>query len=67
MPSADQVSVKSTHSKMRWPKWVVLIAGSTGIALRAVADHYLSSSVNAVNLKNRLSDVQSDSRDRLRG
>src|SRR4029077_11976538 len=36
MPSADQVPVKSTHSKMRWHKWVVLIAGSTGSALRAV-------------------------------
>src|SRR6185369_12308449 len=36
MPSADQVPVKSTHSTMRWHKWVVLIAGSTGSALRAV-------------------------------
>jgi hypothetical protein len=36
MPSADQVPVKSPHSTMRWHKWVVLIAGSTGIALRAV-------------------------------
>src|SRR5436190_18539717 len=36
MPSADQVPVKSTHSTMRWPMWVVLIAGSTGSALRAV-------------------------------
>src|ERR1700746_3140030 len=36
MPSADQVPVKSTHSKMLWPKWVVLIAGSTGAALHAV-------------------------------
>jgi hypothetical protein len=36
MPSADQVPVKSTHSKMPWPVWVVLIAGSTGTALRAV-------------------------------
>ena len=36
MPSADQVPVKSSHSTMRWPKWVVLIAGSTGSALRAV-------------------------------
>ena len=34
--SADQVPVKSAHSKMLWPKWVVLIAGSTGTALRAV-------------------------------
>jgi hypothetical protein len=36
MPSADQVPVKSTDSKMLWPKWVVLIAGSTGAALSAV-------------------------------
>ncbi len=37
MPSADQVPVKRTHSTMRWPKWVVLITGSTGSALRAVS------------------------------
>src|SRR6202051_4527884 len=36
MPSADQVPVISSHSTMLWPKWVVLIAGSTGSALRAV-------------------------------
>jgi hypothetical protein len=36
MPSADQVPVKSSHSTMRWHVWVVLIAGSTGSALRAV-------------------------------
>src|ERR1700683_150925 len=37
MPSADQVPVNNTHSiAMRWHKWVVLIAGSTGSALRAV-------------------------------
>src|SRR5215470_4027410 len=36
MPSADQVPVNSTHSMMLWPKWVVLIAGTTGSALRAV-------------------------------
>jgi hypothetical protein len=34
MPSADQVPVNSSHSTMRWHKWVVLIAGSTGSALR---------------------------------
>jgi len=33
MPSADQVPVKSAHSRMLWPMWVVLIAGSTGAAL----------------------------------
>src|SRR5512137_2744658 len=36
MPSADQVPITSTHSTMRWHKWVALIAGSTGSALRAV-------------------------------
>src|ERR1700735_1464225 len=36
MPSADQVPVINTHSTMRWHEWVVLIAGSTGSALRAV-------------------------------
>ena len=36
MPSADQVPVNSSHSTMHWPLWVVLIAGSTGSALRAV-------------------------------
>src|SRR3979409_2444651 len=37
MPSADQVPVKNPHSiTMRWHKWVVLIAGSTGSALRGV-------------------------------
>src|SRR5882762_3069071 len=36
MPSADQVPIESPHSTMRWHKWVVLIAGSTGSALRAV-------------------------------
>src|SRR6266850_1069157 len=35
-PSADQVPVKNPHSTMRWHWWVVLIAGSTGSALRAV-------------------------------
>jgi hypothetical protein len=33
MPSADQVPVISSHSTMLWPKWVVLIAGSTDSAL----------------------------------
>src|SRR5215468_12700413 len=36
MPSADQVPVKTSHSRMLWHEWVVLIAGSTGSALRAV-------------------------------
>src|SRR5258706_2446994 len=36
MPSADRIPVNTTHSTMRWPEWVVPIAGSTGSALRAV-------------------------------
>src|ERR1700735_4847731 len=36
MPSADQVSIESPHSRMHRGEWVVLIAGSTGSALRAV-------------------------------
>ena len=36
MPSADQVPIESPHSTMRGGNWVVLIAGSTGSALRAV-------------------------------
>jgi predicted phage terminase large subunit-like protein len=36
MPSADQVPVDCAHSTMQRRKWVVLIAGSTGSALRAV-------------------------------
>src|ERR1700757_3671818 len=36
MPSADQVPIESPHSTMRGGEWVVLIAGSTGSALRAV-------------------------------
>src|SRR6202521_1499492 len=36
MPSADQVPTNNSHSRMLWHEWVVLIAGSTGSALRAV-------------------------------
>ena len=36
MPSAEQVPTKTSHSTMLWHEWVVLIAGSTGSALRAV-------------------------------
>ena len=36
MPCADQVPINSPHSRMRAGKWVVLIARSTGSALRAV-------------------------------
>src|SRR5207247_4854041 len=42
MLSADQVPVKTSHSTMLWPMWVVLIAGSTGSALRAVRPPNLS-------------------------
>src|SRR4029453_8483396 len=35
MPSADQVPTKLSHSTMLWHEGVVLIAGSTGSALRA--------------------------------
>src|ERR1700686_3643902 len=36
MPSADQVPTKTLHSIMLWHDRGVLIAGSTGSALRAV-------------------------------
>src|SRR3979411_1184076 len=36
MPSANQVPIKLSHLTMLRHKWVVLIAGSTGSALRAV-------------------------------
>src|SRR6202051_2291733 len=36
MPSADRVPTNNSHSRMPWHMWVVLIAGSTGSALRAV-------------------------------
>src|SRR5215472_2305833 len=36
MPFADQVPVRSPHSRMQRHNWVVLIAKSTGSALRAV-------------------------------
>src|SRR5262249_22294476 len=36
MPFADQVPINNPHSTMLGSKWVVLIAGSTGSALRAV-------------------------------
>ena len=32
--SVDQVPVKSTHSMMLWPKWVVLIAGSDRFCIK---------------------------------
>src|SRR6187200_3427364 len=45
MPSADQVPVKTSHSTMLWPMWVVLITGSTGLhyMLSALSNHYITS------------------------
>ena len=47
MPSADQVPVTTSHSTMLWPKWVVLIAESTGSALRTArpANHSVTPAV----------------------
>src|ERR1700757_4218969 len=55
MPSADQVPVKSPHSRMQWHKWVVLIAGSTGSALRAVRppNRHITSDVDAISLRRK--------------
>jgi hypothetical protein len=68
MPSADQVPVKSTHSMMLWPWWVVLIAGSTGAALVLFAlptvtshpDDHLAGRIEAMHLKDRLRDIQTN-------
>jgi len=51
MPSADQVPVNNPHSKMQWHKWVVLIAGSTGSALRAVRppNFHITPDVDAIS------------------
>jgi len=66
MPSADQVPVRNTHSMMRWHKWVVLTAGSTGSALRAVRPPNLHITpvlplmqVNAVLLNSALIQIAS--------
>src|SRR6516162_7046035 len=42
MPSADQVPINNPHSTMLGSKWVDLIAGSTGSALRVVRPPQLS-------------------------
>ena len=34
MASVDQVPVKTSHSMMLWPKWVVLIAGSDRFCIK---------------------------------
>lgn len=56
MPSADRVPVKSSHSTMLWPKWVVPITGSTGSALRAVSPfqpfhHAVAGAISSVSLR----------------
>jgi hypothetical protein len=55
MPSADQVPVKSPHSTMRWHMWVVLIAGSTGSALRAVRppNLHIAPDVGTISLRRK--------------
>src|SRR6188768_2339822 len=55
MLSADQVPVRSTHSTMLWPKWVVLIAGSTGSALRAVRppNLHITPTTDAISLRRK--------------
>src|SRR6516165_11553741 len=52
MPSADQVPVKTAHSRMQWHQWVVLTAGSTGSALRAVRppNLHITPDVGAISL-----------------
>jgi hypothetical protein len=56
MPSADQVPVKSPHSTMHWHQWVVLIAGSTGSALRAVRppNLHITPDVGAISITPRV-------------
>ena len=53
MPSADQVPVKSPHSRMLWHKWGVLTAGSTGSALRAVRlpNLHITPDLGAISLR----------------
>src|SRR6187401_957682 len=55
MPSADQVPVNSSHSTMLWPMWVVLIAGSTGSALRAVRppNLHITPTTGAISLRRK--------------
>jgi hypothetical protein len=61
MPSADQVPVKSAHSTMLWPMWVVLIAGSTGSALRAVRPPNLPDPLQIAMLKGLIAGRNTDS------
>src|SRR5215469_10730888 len=51
MPFADQVPINNPHSTMLGSKWVVLIAGSTGSALRAVRppNFHITSDVDAIS------------------
>src|SRR6516225_7551534 len=59
MPSADQVPVNNPHSKMQWHKWVVLIAGSTGSALRAVRppNSHITPDVDAISFTPQVQQV----------
>ena len=52
MPSADQVPINNPHSTMLGSKWVVLIAGSTGSALRAVRppNFHITPDVDAISI-----------------
>ena len=50
MPSADQFPVKTSHSMMLWPMWVVLIAGRAALhevlsALPTVTLHRMSGAI----------------------
>src|ERR1700716_4146129 len=45
--SGATLPVKSPHSMMQWHMWVVLIAGSTGSALRAVRPYLRSTLVRS--------------------
>ena len=59
MPSADQVPVKTPHSTMQWHMWVVLIAGSTGSALRAVRppNLHITPNVGAISVTPQVRQV----------
>src|ERR1700704_4237057 len=59
MPSADQVPTNNSHSRMHWHLWVVLIAGSTGSALRAVRppNLHITPGVGAISFTRRVRRV----------
>jgi len=43
MPSADQVPVNFAHSTVHWPKWVLLITGTTRLhdVLSALSNRFV--------------------------